>query len=257
MQIMKLKAARGWIWVKQGYQLIMRSPLLSVATALIAAMAVFAMFFLPLLGPLLGLLLLPAVIAGYMRVCRALEEDEEVELMHLFDGFKKHLARLIALGSFLILGLLATATAIITIGGEALRTLFEKLNATADPQMQMELMLAAGPEVSLSITVGLALLCILGLAFQYAPMLVFFSGMPPFAALRASVSGILRNIFPYTVYALIMLAIGGILDILPFNLGLLVSLPLSLTSLYVSYRNIFPFPDEVATIQPAATETKA
>lgn len=257
MEIQKLKAVRGWIWVKQGYQLIMRNPLLSVVLAVIGAASVFATFFLPPFGPFLGVLLMPTVIAGYMRVCRALEEDEEVELVHLFAGFKKHLARLIALGSILVLGLLATATAIITIGGEALRTLFEKLNAATDPQMQMDLMLAAGPEVSLSITVGLALLTILGLAFQYAPMLVFFSDMPPLAALRASVSGILHNIIPFTVYALIMLAIGSVLDILPFHTGMLVSLPLSFTSLYASYRNIFPFADEIAAGQPGVPGAKA
>src|SRR5574340_1276028 len=108
MKIMKLKAGRGWTWVKQGYQLIMRSPLLAVTTALIGAMSMFALFQLPQLGPLLALVLLPVVQAGYMRVCRALEEDEEVELAHLFAGFEKRIVRLAALGGFLILGLLIT-----------------------------------------------------------------------------------------------------------------------------------------------------
>ncbi len=196
MGIQKLKAVRGWVWVKQGYQLIMRNPLLAVALALISTMAMFAMFLVPLLGPFVALTLMPVVIAGYMRVCRALEEGEEVELAHLVAGFQKNLPRLIALGSLLVLGLLVTATVIIAIGGEALRNLFEGLNATNDPKAQMDLMLAAGPDVNLGILVGMSLLVILGLAFQYAPMLVFFSGMTPFASLRASMIGILRNVIP-------------------------------------------------------------
>jgi uncharacterized membrane protein len=35
-----------------------------------------------------------------------------------------------------------------------------------------------------------------------------------------------------------------LLGILPFGIGMLLLLPLGLTSLYVSYRNIFPWLDE-------------
>jgi len=104
--------------------------------------------------------------------------------------------------------------------------------------------------VAFSLLVGFALMCVLMLAFQYAPMLVFFNDVPPFAAMRASLSGSLRNIIPYTVYSLIMQVIALGLSLLPFNLGLIVLLPLGLTSLYVSYRNIFPFAHELAATEP-------
>jgi len=81
-------------------------------------------------------------------------------------------------------------------------------------------------------------------AWQYAPILVFFSGIPPWLALQASFLGTLRNILPYTVYSLIMQVLAMLLGILPFGLGMLVLLPLGLASLYVSYRNIFPWLDE-------------
>ena len=54
-----------------------------------------------------------------------------------------------------------------------------------------------------------------------------------------------------------MQMIALLLGFIPFGLGLIVLLPLGLTSLYVSYRNIFPFPDELAASQPAATDTEA
>ena len=44
-----------------------------------------------------------------------------------------------------------------------------------------------------------------------------------------------------------------LLGILPFGLGMLVLLPLGLASLYVSYRNIFPWLDEPQT--PAVQES--
>lgn len=249
MEIRKLNAARSWLWVKQGYQLIMHNPLLSIALAPIGALGLFIAFKVPLFGPMLSVLLMPVLIAGYMRVCRALEVNEEVELTHLFAGFKKNTARLVALGGFLILGLLIAAIAMISIGGEALATLLESVKSTNDPQMLVDAMWTAGSGVAISLMVGFALVFVLTLALQYAPMLVFFSDVSPFAALRASLTGSVCNLIPYTVYSLIMQAIALVLGMLPFGIGFIVLLPLGLTSLYVSYRNIFPFAGEIPDVQ--------
>jgi uncharacterized membrane protein len=251
-----MNAARGFIWVKQGYQLIMRNPLMSITFALIFVLLMFAAYVVPLVGPLLLLLLMPVLMAGYMRVCRALEEDEEVELPLLFEGFRKHTARLTALGGFLMVGLLISSMVMVFLGGPELRSLLEGANAGNNPEALVEAMASAGSGVALSLLVGFALMCVLMLAFQYAPMLVFFNEVPPFAALRASLTGSLRNIIPYTVYSLIMQLVALVLSLLPFNIGLIVLVPLGLTSLYVSYRNIFPFSHELAPGAEAAPGTE-
>jgi uncharacterized membrane protein len=117
----------------------------------------------------------------------------------------------------------------------------------------MEALATAGGRVTFAILFGFTLVLLLVIAWQYAPILVFFSGVTPVAALRASFTGTLRNILPYTVYSLIMQFIALILGILPFGLGMIVLLPLGLTSLYVSYRNIFPWLDQpLQAAQPPA-----
>lgn len=249
MEIKKLNAARGWIWVKQGYQLIMCNPLMSVTLALLGALSVFVALNVPLFGPLVALLLMPVVMAGYMRVCRALEEDEEVELPLLFEGFKKHTASLVSLGGFTILGLLGASAAMMFVGGDALTTLLENFQNTNDPQVLVDSMWATGSGVASSLMVGLSLVFLLMLALQYAPMLIFFSGLTPVAALRTSLIGSVRNFMPYTVYSIIMQVLALVLGLLPFGIGLIVLLPIGFTSLYVSYRNIFPFPDELVASQ--------
>jgi uncharacterized membrane protein len=88
-------------------------------------------------------------------------------------------------------------------------------------------------------------------------MLVYFSDVSPFAALRASFAGSMRNIVPYTLYSLIMQGVALVLGIIPFGLGLIVLLPLGLTSLYVSYRNIFPFANELASSQHTKIDIEA
>jgi uncharacterized membrane protein len=254
MEIRKLNAVRGWIWVTHGFMLIMRSPLLSTVTSTIAAVAILLTLMIPMVGPLLAILFMPVLIAGYTRVCRALEEDEEVELPHLFAGFRKHTPRLITLGGILLLGLLIASILTITIGGDALAAVMDGLKSASDPEMLVEAMWSAGSNVALSLVVGFTLTFALMMAFQFAPMLVFFTDITPFAAMRASLSGSIRNFVPYTVYSIIMQVIALALSFLPFNLGLVILLPLGFSSLYVSYRNIFPFPGEIAALQPAANE---
>lgn len=251
MDIRKMNAARGWTWVKQGYQLIMRSPLMAVSLALIAVLILFIGLKVPVIGPLLAVLLIPVVLAGYARVCHALEEDEEVELVHLFEGFRKHAGRLVALGGFTILGLFGASAVMVLIGGEALTAVLNNVQAANDPQALAHAMWAAGSGVAFSLLAGFTLVCALMLALQYAPMLVFFNNATPLGALRASLVGSLRNLIPYTVYTIIMQVVAFVLALVPFDLGLIVLLPLGLTSLYVSYRNIFPFAHELAMSVPA------
>ncbi len=254
MEIKKLNAGRGWTWIRQGYQLIMCNPLLSVVTALIGAMCVFLSLLVPGIGPLLAVVLAPIMLAGYMRVCRALEEDEEVELTHLFAGFRQNTAGLVSLGAFLMLGLLIASAIMVYVGGDAFTKLMEQVQATDNPQVLMEALSTTGGSVAFAILLGLTLVILLLMAWQYAPILVFFSGITPFAAVRASFTGTMRNILPYTVYSIIMQLIALMLGILPFGLGMLVLLPLGLTSLYVSYRNIFPWLDQPQTAPAAAEE---
>ena len=201
---------------------------------------------------LLAVLLMPIIMAGYMRVCHALEEEAEIELPYLFEGFKKHTGRLVALGGFSMLGLIGASAAMVFIGGDALASLLDSFKTANDPQILVDAMWTAGSGVAFSLLVGFSLVFVLMLALQYAPMLIFFNEVPPLAAMRASLKGSLSNIIPYTVYSLIMQVVALVLSMLPFNIGLILLLPLGLTSLYVSYRNIFPFAHELAASEPVS-----
>lgn len=251
MEIRKLEAARGWTWIKQGYQLLMRNPLLSISSAILSVLAVFVALMVPAIGALLAVALMPIMLAGFMNICRALEENEKVLPAMMLAGFKKHTSSLVALGAFLMLGMLFASTVMVTVGGESFAALMDKMHTAQDSQLLMQAIASGDSRVSLAVLIGLTLMLALIVAWQYAPILVFFSGISPWLALRASFAGTLRNIIPYTIYSLIMQVITMVLGILPFGIGMLLLLPLGLTSLYVSYRNIFPWLDETS---PAAID---
>lgn len=252
MEIRKLNAARGWLWVRHGAELLWRNPLIGVGAAFTSLLVVFAALMLPVLGPLLAIALMPVMLAGYVRVCRALEENEPTDLSLILAGFRQHTRSLVTLGAMLMLGLLFASTVMVLVGGEGLSSLMQKFNETGDLQVFAAALADADSKVSLAILLGFSLMLVLIVAWQYAPILVFFSGISPWQALQASFIGTLRNVVPYTVYTLIMQGLALVFGLLPFNLGMILLLPLGMASLYVSYRNIFPWLDAPQAAAPAS-----
>lgn len=247
MEIQKVNLSHGWLWINHGYRLIMRAPLHALTLAMLAALGMYLTLLIPVVGVLLAILLLPILLAGYMRVCRALEFHQKVAPTYLFEGFEKRTPQLITLGGLLMLGMIFISIVITVVGGPALTSILESYQATQDPNTLMASMLATGSSVALSLLLGLALLFVLMLALQFAPMLVFFDGMAPLAALKTSLAGSLRNIIPFTVYSLILQLFATVASIIPFDLGWILLLPLGLTSMYVSYRDIFASQEKADT----------
>ena len=237
--IEKLPASHGWMWITHGYRLIARSPLHAVSLAMVFATGVMAAMLMPFGGIFLAVLLMPVLLAGYARVCRALEYSEKIEPKYIFAGFTRRTASLFTLGSMMLMGMFTISIFSALLGGQELSTLLENFQNDRDVAALLNAMLAPESGLRLTILVSFALFFVLMLAMQFAPMLVFFDGVAPFAALLISLRASLRNFLPFTVYSLIMQAITFVLSLVPFDLGIIALLPLMLSSVYVAYRDIF------------------
>ena len=55
---------------------------------------------------------------------------------------------------------------------------------------------------------------------------------------KASFLACIRNFVPFIVYGLIMM-VAAVVAMIPFGLGMLVWMPVAITSTYVAYRRIF------------------
>ncbi len=239
MEIQKVPASHGMLWIKHGFRLIMRSPLQAVALTMVFALGLMLAMMIPVGGVLFAMLLMPVLLAGYMRVCRALEYSESVSPRFIFAGFEKRTAQLVTIGGMLLAGMLVVSMVTVMMGGDALNQLLNDFQKHQDSRMLMEAMMAPGSGVMAGMLTGLILVFALMMALQYAPMLVFFDQMAPLEAVKLSLAGSLRNIVPLTVYSMLMQVLAFMLSVVPFNLGLIILLPLGLTSIYVSYRDIF------------------
>lgn len=246
MEPQRLKAGQGWEWIKQGFGLFMKAPLLWIVLLFICLVAAVGISLVPVIGEPVVSLLMPAILVGLMAGCRALSQDEELELAHLFSGFKQHTSQLVTLGGISLVGQLLIFGAMMLVGGATLVGILMNGQPDGDPNAMMQAVAGAG----FAMLLGIVLFSLLMMAMQFAPMLVYFRNVPPLQAMKLSLRAFLYNVGPMLVYGITFLFLA-ILASLPMMLGWLVMLPLVFTSLYASYSAIFPPVKEISsTPQP-------
>lgn len=230
-------AGAGWDWVAQGWALFVRAPLMWILSVVVLVVVMLVVNIVPLLGTLAFQLLQPVITAGFMAGCRSLETGGEFEIEHLTAGFSQRFVPLLIVGALTMLGWLAILLVFMGFVGFSLLAAF----ATGDPNA-IASSLAASAMAILAGTLVAALMAVpLMAAYWFAPALVLLNGMEPVAAMKASFSACLRNVLPFLVYGLVMLA-GAVVATIPFGLGYLVWIPLAIASTYAAYRRIFTLP---------------
>lgn len=250
MEPQRLQADQGWQWIKLGYRLFARAPLLWIVLLAISLSGMIAISVVPVLGNVLGSLLIPAWLAGVMTGCRAVEQGEELELAHLLNGFKHRTSELVTLGGIALIGQLLIMGIMMALGGGVLAGMMMGDTPPHDPAMMAQAMAGGG----IAMLIGLLLFSALMMAMQFAPMLVYFHGLTPVEALKLSLRGFLANVGPMLIYGIGMLILAFLAS-LPMMLGWIVLVPVLVTSLYTSFSAIFPLPQEPAP--PSAPETAA
>ena len=245
MEPQRLSAGQGWQWIKQGFALFMKAPLLWVVLLIICVVTALAISSVPVIGEPFVSLLMPAIIVGLMSGCRALSQGEELELAHLFSGFKQHISQLVTLGGISLVGQYLILGLMMAVGGATLVSIL----VSGPPETNPDVIMQAVAGASFAVLLGIVLFSLLMMAMQFAPMLVYFRNVPPVQAMKLSLRAFLYNVMPMLVYGVTFMLLA-VLASLPMLLGWLVLLPLVFTSLYASYSDIFPPLKEVESAPP-------
>ena len=246
MEPLRLPTRQGWEWIKQGYALFMKAPLLWIVLLFICLIAAVAISSVPVVGQPLMSLLMPALLVGLMAGCRALNQGEELELAHLFRGFKQHTSQLVTLGGISLVGQYLILGLMMAVGGAALVSVLMGNQPETDPNATM---MHAVAGAGFAVLLGIVLFSLLMMAMQFAPMLVFFRNVPPLQAMKLSLRAFLYNVLPMLLYGITFMMLA-VLASLPMMLGWLVLLPLVFTTLYASYSDIFPPLKEAVNTPP-------
>jgi hypothetical protein len=223
-------AGQGWTWIADGFGLFKKAPGMWIALVIVLFVILVVLAFIPLLGAVATFLLMPLFVGGLMLGCRALQSGGELELGHLFAGFKTHTANLIVLGALAIGGWIIVMLPVIAIVGAG--TVFGMMRGDAAGAAAM------GGSFVLAWLIAMALSIPIYMALWFAPALVVLRGHAPVAAVKESFLGCLKNIVPFLIYGLVMVVLG-IVAAIPLGLGWLVLGPVAIASVYTAYRDIY------------------
>jgi hypothetical protein len=224
------EAAQGWAWIVEGYRYFRRSAGLWILLIVIFFAMIVGMQLVPFIGWIASTLLVPVFVGGFMAGCQAIERGGELELAHLFAGFRRNTAQLMLIGLIgfaLTMAIMVPATVLLGIGG-----LFAAMTgASAEPSTY-------GAATLLAVLVVTPLVILVNMALWFAPALVMLQDQTAIRAVMQSFKACIRNIVPLVIYAAVLLVLGFIASI-PLALGWLVLGPVILGSVYAAYRDVY------------------
>ena len=222
-------AGSAWIWIVKGYELFKENPAMWIVILLIYLAIIVPISLVPVLGSVLSTLLAPVFSAGMMWGCKALVHKQDLEINHLFEGFKKNTAQLISVGGMYMLSLLAIAVMVVlSLDKEVVELLIKGQEVSQEQASAM----------MLPVLVAMLFVVPVIMAYWFAPVLVGLHNLTAIEAMKLSFVACLKNVLPFLLYGLIFTAIL-IIAIIPFGLGLIIVLPMTMTSLYTSYIDVF------------------
>ncbi|WMP16412.1 BPSS1780 family membrane protein [Thiothrix lacustris] len=225
MQIKSIPASRPVDWYKQGWTLFAKDMKTWVLMALVMGIGGFVLNFLPILGQIAILVLLPALIGGLLYSAQQASEGKPLKLEYLWkvllDKDKRN--QFLGLGGILFgLAAMVGIISVVFVGDSLLR------GATAG---------VGGIGIG-----GVLFLLIVGFAsfvlFYYTTALMLFRELSLFDALTLCASTAVTQVVPLFVLFL-MYSVLSLVAVIPLGLGLLVLIPVTAGAVFVSYKEIF------------------
>jgi uncharacterized membrane protein len=201
MKLNVVPARTGIQWVRAGMRTFFRQPLALSGLFFMYMAMVMVMALVPLVGPVLAGMLVPAATLGLMAASAEAQRGNFPMPSILFSAFRAGRERLRAM---LVLG------AIYTVGSMLATGLATLLAGTPMPGPE-------GAPINVATALALALHIPLFLMFWHAPALVHWHGITPAKSLFFSLVAVLRNFGAHLVYSLawvaVFIVVGSVLGV--------------------------------------------
>jgi uncharacterized membrane protein len=235
-------AGRGAAWWSEGWRLFLGSPGIWLVITILYLAIMIGLSLVPVIGQIASMLLHPAMSAGLILGCRALDRGGELTVSHLFAGFSDKLGPLVILAllylaGWIVIAAVAFVLLIAVIGVGSIGALLTGSGIEAS----LSLLSAFGLGALLALLVAALFAIPLLMAFWFAPALIVLRGDEPFAAMKTSFDACLRNIPPFLIYGLLGVLFAMLASI-PLGLGWFVLAPVYAATVYASYKDIFGVP---------------
>lgn len=229
----KVSADEGWVWYASGWKLFVRNPGIQLVYLLIILLIVVGLALVPFIGGLVLGLVTPVLAGGWFYALRELDLGRDIGIETLFEGFR-HRAWT---GPLIVLGVLMLAAEFL-IGVVGVATMGSSALDYIGTMHAGEVSAIPGVGMLIGLAIILVSSTLLLMALFYAVPLIQFHRAGPLAAMQSSLSASWRNIGAMTVFGLIYLVLAFVAAI-PFGLGFLVLVPVSVAAVYRSYQSLY------------------
>ncbi len=252
MQILRQPAARGFVWLTEGLQLVGKQPIALFAMVFLTLMGMsLPAIIIPVVGPLISVAILPALYVGLMHAIRAAERGEVPNPGMLISAFKPAAGNV-----WQPLIMLGAINAVLTNVMIALVYLMGQPDLMSLSEADREAVAMQDPMALLTPLLLFAVLYTpIQMAFWYAPLFVAWHRTPVGKSIFFSIVAVWRNKGAFAAlflgwFGVIVLAavvlrlLVGALDMSSTMASIIIS-PLSLLGLtaaycsfWVSYRDV-------------------
>lgn len=247
LEIRQVPAANAWAWIVSGFALFKANPAMWIIILLIYLAIIIPISLIPVIGSVVSTLLAPVFAAGMMWGCKALTHQQDLEINHLFEGFKKNTAQLIAIGGIYMMSLLVIAVLVVLALDKETIALLMKGQELSPEQASV---------MMLPILIAMLFIMPILMAYWYAPLLTGLHNLSAIDAMKLSFVACLKNMLPFLLYGfiavLMLIPLLTIISLTPASLHLfligavtLVLAPIMITSLYTSYVDVFNIAEPV------------
>ncbi|MEW6677644.1 MAG: BPSS1780 family membrane protein [Pseudomonadota bacterium] len=237
LTVLRPPAAQGLNWIQQGWALFKAHAVPWAGMTALVFLVLMGLGALPYIGGLLLFVLSPFIVAGFLAASRAASQGEPVTFLFLGAGFRQGRDSLFFIGvAYMVVTLLVLqGVTVMTPGDMSALSAQVAEPRTMTPEEAEALLRSVLPSLGLASLLLTPML----MATWFSPALAHFEGFAPVKALWWSLWACAVNWRPLLVYTSILALLGVVAVLIPFGLGLLVFIPLTLTSTYAAYEAIF------------------
>ena len=194
LEIRQVPAVNAWAWIVNGFELFKDNPVMWIIILLIYLAIIIPISLIPIIGSVVSTLLAPVFAAGIMWGCKALTLKQDLEINHLFEGFKKNTAQLIAIGGIYMISLLMIAVLVVlSLDKDTIELLMKGKELSSEQ----------ASAVLLPILVAVLFIIPILMAYWYAPVLTGLHNLTAVEAMKISFVACLKNMLPFLLYGLI------------------------------------------------------
>lgn len=240
----RVPVGNGWQWIVRGWRLVARKPLTWLVFTLVTWAIVSAGAVHPVVFAAIAVFL-PVILAGWTKACVEAEAGRSIPVTMLFSGFQGAIRDLASIGGINLMVNMALMLVLLALGGDLFTTAMSKPE-TLTPDQAIELRDRMSVAMMIIVAIGLPT----ALAVWFAPVAVILDGQRGLAALMISLRAILRNALPFALYTAVLIGLAtvafslfsalGFPRVTAMEIAFWVLMPLLVTSVYVSYRDIHP-----------------